>query len=887
MIKRLNQRQQKFLSGLSIIIPPLAVLLIISIAFSSGGLYPFGDKSIAWCDMNQQALPLLIDFRDALLNGEGILSSAKNAGGMNFFGVFFFNLSSPFSFLALLVEKQDMLLFMNVLVALKMATAAFTAALYFRICHKNFSVSIGYIFSIMYALCGYGMLFFQTLAWLDVMYLFPILMIGFDRLIKHDKPLCYIISLALTLVAHFYLTYMVAVFLVLWFGVLVVSGEIKSKKTILTFCVSSVLSALLSAVVWLPALKQYLSSGRGESILETLASSGFMTSTNTVLPLLLCTAALTIVFFDTILHYSRATRFLKCRFWIFVLTLIPFFIEPINKMWHTGNYMAFPARFGFITVFSGLILAVELRQFKSTLNEENAKISPLHKTVAILLGVVAVVVYGIFSVTYFNNNREILDQYVTTLWGNYDSFIGVFTVFVIAVVAFGIIWVINSRKIINNRIFALLAAFFVVAECIFSINVYMVAVTDKNTQDAAYRSLYSLENTDKGTEFYRVGTTSKICNVNDIGAMGYNNLGHYTSLNSADYMTAMKRLGYSSYWMEVGQYGGTELTDALFSVKYHLGKGTEENVVQRNGVFYKKELEYWLPLGITVSDLPTDFQSLERADIQQELYEKVFGKSDSIIQKYNPLNEGDIIYRNGRYFTLSTTKRVDYSIYVSGNQTLYFDCFDKISNDVNEKVNDTLDVYVNGKRVSAEYPSKSHNGLLNLGKYSHETVSVTLVFNKRLDCSSFGVFGLKTDLLESAIAETNGANMQFEKGKYSGTITTENPTNLLLMLPYDEGYTVKVNGKKVEYNFVLGDFMSIAVDGKCDIEITYTTPLFTAGLIVSLIGVIAIVIYLMLKQKGINDGKLQNFAHIAFNVIFAIVFAVIYIFPVAVNIFSF
>ena len=43
-------------------------------------------------------------------------------------------------------------------------------------------------------------------------------------------------------------------------------------------------------------------------------------------------------------------------FCVFVLLMIPVFIDPINKMWHTGSYQAFPVRYGYMTVFIGLIL---------------------------------------------------------------------------------------------------------------------------------------------------------------------------------------------------------------------------------------------------------------------------------------------------------------------------------------------------------------------------------------------------------------------------------------------------------------------------------------------------------------------------------------------------
>ena len=69
---------------LTLIIPPIAVIIIGLAVFAGNGLYPFGDKTLAWCDMHQQVLPLLLDFKD-ILEGKGdFLFNWQNAGGMNF-----------------------------------------------------------------------------------------------------------------------------------------------------------------------------------------------------------------------------------------------------------------------------------------------------------------------------------------------------------------------------------------------------------------------------------------------------------------------------------------------------------------------------------------------------------------------------------------------------------------------------------------------------------------------------------------------------------------------------------------------------------------------------------------------------------------------------------
>ena len=83
--------------------------------------------------MDQQFLPLLNEFLDMLAGKDGFLLSMLNGGGMNFWGVFFFFLCSPFTFLALLWERADMALFLNILVLCKLCAAALTASVFFRL----------------------------------------------------------------------------------------------------------------------------------------------------------------------------------------------------------------------------------------------------------------------------------------------------------------------------------------------------------------------------------------------------------------------------------------------------------------------------------------------------------------------------------------------------------------------------------------------------------------------------------------------------------------------------------------------------------------------------------------------------------------------------------
>ena len=49
---------------------------------------------------------------------------------------------------------------------------------------------------------------------------------------------------------------------------------------------------------------------------------------------------------------------------LFVLMLIPVVVEPINKIWHTGSYQAFPGRYGYILVLLGPVSYTHLDVYK-------------------------------------------------------------------------------------------------------------------------------------------------------------------------------------------------------------------------------------------------------------------------------------------------------------------------------------------------------------------------------------------------------------------------------------------------------------------------------------------------------------------------------------------
>lgn len=895
-------KMDKLKKILPFIVPPLVVMLIMGFAFYRNDLYPFGDGTVSWCDMSQQVIPLLTDFKDILSGKDGIFLNFHNAGGMNLWGVFFFFIASPYTLLVLLADKADVIYLVNIMTVLKLMTAAVTAQIYFRTCQKKLSPYISSVLSVVYAFCGYGMFYYQNNIWLDMMYLFPLLMVAFKELFEKKRIIPYTVMLTLMMIVNYYISYMIVVFILLFMAVCCwrYRKEEKYKDVPCRFIIGSLLGALLSAVVWIPCFLQFLSSGRSKSVIMQIESADFFSNYQTTFCLLLSTASVAVIVLVFLLDGKKRSKRLNTDLIMLFLMLIPIIIEPANLMWHTGSYMSFPCRYAFITIFFALICAGYFLSSENAIAKEKKNCDHF-----IIFLILAALIYGFyrFSEGFVENNRDGMAKYTKSLWQDSTAFELWLEFFVVAAVFYTIITLLHKKGWISKKIFALFLAMFVAAESYANVNVYMIT-PDMNYPERSYYHHNIMDLSDRIEDndgFYRVKTSSKLFEVNLVGSMGYNSLSHYTSLTSRDYMYMMKQLGYSSYWMEVGSYGGTELTDALLSVKYLIEKndGITNNAdsVYSNSIYEIVPTEYYLPLGIvTDADLSgsEELSAGTRSDVQKKLFEQLFGgNGDELITDYEydsiyGVQDDSVMSPSFTFNSSSDFSYMDYEIKVTDKQTLYFDCFDKLSNNLSESINGSFMVTVNGRSIQTDYPSQSSNGLLKLGEFENEEVNVRVTLNKNItNCRSYGVFGLHHDVLQKALEQVNTAGLTDNDGKLSGSVNAKAGQKCVLQIPYQEGLKIKVNGESVSYSKVFGDLVCFDLqEGENSITVTNVPKGFYAGLALTILGVALTVGYFFIRKK-LKFGELLEMAGIV-AVIGAgvIVMILVYIAPCILNIYS-
>ena len=799
----------------------LCCAALLSAMYAVFGLYPFGSKTLAWCDMSQQVIPLLMELKDILSGQSGIFLNLQNAGGMSFWGVFFFFLASPFHILVLFVDKADIYMLVNVLVLAKLSLAASTASLFFHREAPGLRMSAHLALCVSYGLCGYGLLYYQNLVWLDILCLFPLTMLGLVKLLEDGRAGMLTVCLTASVIVNYYLSYMLFLGMLLCGAVFIYTYVPKERRgeTAGKLGASAATALLAASVVWLPSLLQCLSSARtGGGLVQSVRSGDFFTKLSTALPVLLCSAGATAVpLLSRILPQKPKERAIAI---CWTITALPMVVEPINKLWHMGSYQAFPVRYGYMPVLFGLWYLARC------LNAPQPDTGYAHRRCPLWLALPLTASAAAGAYILCARFDEI-SSYTSKLWVSTEGFFYL-AIFWLACLA-AVLGICRAHTMGFSRRFtsrALLGIVLLQA----AVQVPAFVGSAANTPSKSLSVLSASRPEDDG--LYRVRQESKFTHVNLIGGMGYPTLNHYTSLTDARYLAAMKKLGYSSYWMETSGCCGTAVSDILMSNKYTLN---EDLSWTPSG---SGNLGYIVPSGV----LPETLELGDRLQMQNELGIRFTGRA--LFTRYEPLES--LTQQDGKF--LLEPGSLHYQIQVGQRETLYFDAFDCISTKLREAINDGFSVRVNGADIAESYPTQRCNGILNLGTFENETVNVEITVHKQMQVCSFGVWGLgDTGALTGALSN---ASLRYESGRITGTAEAGEGQSLFLSVPMYSGMRVQVNGSDAPVRQVLDCFMEIPLpEGRSQITVSYIPAGLIPGAAISAGTVLLLLLLWLLRNK--------------------------------------
>ena len=206
-----NKKREGVLLAASFLLP-LALLLTLCALLR---LAPFGTGSLVCADARGQYISYFAFYRDLFYGGKDWLYSMGKVLGGSTAGLFAYYLASPFNLLLLLFPGEKLPLAFDWMVLLKLSSCGLSFALYLR--GKGRLRPASLLFTAAYALCGYNQAYFWCVMWLDALVALPLVALGIERLLEEDRPLLYLFSLGLAIIACFYTGYMLCLFSLLYF----------------------------------------------------------------------------------------------------------------------------------------------------------------------------------------------------------------------------------------------------------------------------------------------------------------------------------------------------------------------------------------------------------------------------------------------------------------------------------------------------------------------------------------------------------------------------------------------------------------------------------------------------------------------------------------------
>lgn len=545
----------------SFTIPALAVLL--SYAFKE--LTPFGTRSILSMDGFSQYYPMLMNMSEAVKDGE-VFYSFSGALGFNLWAQNAYYTNSPLWLLVYLVPHSIQPLVIDLLVALKIALAGLFFAV--RLIKKGKEENYRKRFflyttlSVSYALSGYMLAFINQLMWTDVIVLLPLVILGLEELYEKGRIRLYVITLFLSIWSCFYISYMVCLFLCLYFVYLSFREKHKWTHIIrkgVLFTVSSLVAGGMAGVVLLPTMKALsltMASDMGFSgelqvkytlfeLLRQLLPFQKI-SVEYGAPNLYCSvfAAVLMIAFFFMKKGAKRERLVSFLFVFFMFLSMS--VNLGEYVWHGFHFPnQLPARQSFLLIFLILSLAAKGGENLKLKNEK------VFSAVCILtMSVVAISFYTVFLANTWTSRLESLQRYETSV----------------------------------------------------------EKIEDSIDDDGFYRMEWSGE---------KKNNLPQQCT--------YNGVCYYSSTMTADAYNFFQNLGMERYALRVStHYTGTQMTDDLFGIKYVLSeKLIYENENERLSV---KENEDALPLGYLSekSVLDLDLSEYEKSkEAQKALFNSI------------------------------------------------------------------------------------------------------------------------------------------------------------------------------------------------------------------------------------------------------------------------
>ncbi len=856
---------------LSFIIPVIIMLL----AFRDEEIHPFGENQMLVVDLWHQYFPFFRVVREKLLTDGSFLYSWQNGMGTNFLSLISYYAASPLNWISVFFDDahvRDALTYI-LIAKIGFSSAFFSCFLRYTYQRKDLSIVI---FSVMYALCSYTLGYYWNVMWFDTIALFPLVMQGITAICREGKWKLYTISLALSLLANYYIAFFTCIFSIFMFaGSIIINGHgIKDFfKKLGIIIESSIIGIALSAFMLIPAYLGLKMTYSAENKLPSTVSFyedwtdifanliSYNEPTNIEgLPNIAC-GMLAVTLFGVFLFSLR----IKIREKIAALLMLALIIVScnmniLNFIWHGFHATnQLPYRFSFI--FSFVLISAAYRAYDVMTKQKF--------TLYFLWLLIAPA--AVFGLNYYTATKdgEVFEMSVA-----FRSSLIITAAYILIFTAVRIIPVKQQavkRAVVNIFICATVITELTSNASIGVGKVGSSSYTSYPTSDKEVQEILDIMDERDNPLFYRCEMTSTYT-LNDSALYGYNGVSQFSSSANVSVTKLFRRLGL--YASEAGNRyyyrNSTPVVNMLLGIDYIISKNNKLNnseysleYITNDSNVCLYENKYPLSLGFMMSEeileLPAK-DGLNPFEYQNSLMKLATGLDENIfiaqpvnLVSYNNMETTKTGYGNYNFRVTDTEKTAGatYSYACSDDSVLYGYARNGAFESITVKCNGiTADSSVSTEDYPITFPMG--NGISG----SIADIEFNISEDKTTGSYTLMIYALQKMEFEQAYSRL--ADEQFEITSFSdteikGNINALERGVLYFSIPYEKGWSVYIDGRKADTFKVLDSMLGVEAEaGNHEIVLKYSPDGFTLGLIISgvalLILIIAVISESILKK---------------------------------------
>ncbi len=839
----MSRRTKNYESILPYIVAWSVPVLIMLVVFLQRGIFPFGGKSFLRTDLYHQYAPFHQMMRNALQSGESLTYTWAVGLGTNMLSLYAYYLASPFNLLLLLWPAEYVIEFVTYGIVFKMALGSVSFTYYLKKHCKTDRWS-PLLFGVLYSLSGYYAAYSWNTMWLDCLYLFPLIMLGLESLIKEKRFFLYTWSLALCILTNYYISIMICIFLTIYFFIqMAIQSEYWVAKegnelerlndSLFNFFVRgimfaffSILAAGMASVLLIPVLKAFNMTASSNSTFPTTITSYFsifdMLSRHLIdidihlgldhWPNIFCGIGTLVMLPLYVCNKSVKAKEKVLYFSLLLFLLLSFSLNVLNYIWHGFHYPnSLPARQSFIYIFLILVMG-----YKGFLAIRKVKPSVL---IASFSGVAGFAILAEKLIT--EDFLEWDSCYLTIV------FAGIYTI---------LAWFYHHRKVAKDMLLIVTITVLAIEMTINTSETSVTTVTRSSyvQEDVHMQALINTANDMESDPFFRI--EKMITRTKNDGAwIGYNSGSIFSSSANANLTAFYKSMGMEGSTNAYSMNGSTLLMDCLFGVKYMMSKNMVTSsdlrpICSQTDMINMFKNAYALSLGFVVDDAlaNTTFNTSDPIKNQNLLALNAAGVSDVFVPNGSTI-------RGGNKVTITAESDGHLYTYVA-------------------KGHGIKTVKVTEGAPARTYSNINRGYLIDLGYHTAgESIVLTTEDNGSLVVTSYVVDAKKLADFYNTLNEDAMVVDSFDSTHVFAHIDSSKTGTLMTTIPYETGWKAYIDGTQVETTKFLDAFLSIEIpEGYHTLEFRYEVDGLYTGALISL-NSLGLFIIISLVVYGLNN----------------------------------